>query len=46
MGTLVASLINLGCKPLDAERAAAELAPRANEPLNELVREALKRLVR
>ena len=46
MGTLVATLINLGFKPLDAERAAAELAPRANEPLNELVREALKRLVR
>lgn len=46
MGALVATLINLGFKPAEAERAAADLAPRANEPLDALVRAALKGLVR
>ncbi len=46
MGPLVATLMNLGFKPMDAERAAAELGPRAGEPLDVLVREALRMLVR
>lgn len=46
LGALVATLLNLGFKPLDAERAAAELASRVDEPLDTLVREALRMLVR
>ena len=46
MATLVATLINLGFKPPEAERVAAEFADRAAEPLDALVRDALKRLVR
>ncbi|MEZ4389743.1 MAG: Holliday junction branch migration protein RuvA [Polyangiales bacterium] len=45
-GALVSTLVNMGFKPLDAERAAAELASRAGEPLQDLVRDALKRLVK
>jgi Holliday junction DNA helicase RuvA len=43
---LVAALVNMGFKPVEAERAAAELAPRMAEPLDVLVRESLRRLVR
>ena len=46
MATLAATLINLGFKPPEAERVAAEFADRAAEPLDALVRDALKRLVR
>lgn len=46
MGALVVTLVNLGFKPQEAERVAAEFAPRAGEPLDVLVREALKRLVK
>ncbi len=46
MATLVATLLNLGFKPPEAERVAAEFADRAAEPLDALVRDALKRLVR
>ena len=43
---LVAALVNMGFKPAEAERAAAELGPRLAEPLDVLVRESLRRLVR
>jgi holliday junction DNA helicase RuvA len=43
---LVAALVNMGFKAAEAERAAAELAPRITEPLDVLVRESLRRLVR
>lgn len=43
---LVAALVNMGFKAPEAERAAAELAPRMAEPLEVLVRESLRRLVR
>lgn len=43
---LVAALVNMGFKPAEAERSAAELAPRMAEPLDVLVRESLRRLVR
>lgn len=43
---LVAALVNMGFKAAEAERAAAELGPRLNEPLDVLVRESLRRLVR
>jgi Holliday junction DNA helicase RuvA len=43
---LVAALVNMGFKAAEAERAAAELAPRMAEPLDVLVRESLRRLVR
>ncbi len=43
---LVSTLVNMGFKPVDAERVAADLAPRAGEPLADLVRDALKRLVK
>jgi holliday junction DNA helicase RuvA len=43
---LVAALVNMGFKGPEAERAAAELAPRIGEPLDVLVRESLRRLVR
>lgn len=43
---LVAALVNMGFKAPEAERAAAELAPRMAEPLDVLVRESLRRLVR
>ncbi len=46
MATLVATLMNLGFKPPEAERVAAEFADRMGEPLDALVRDALKRLVR
>ncbi|MFO0648164.1 MAG: Holliday junction branch migration protein RuvA [Polyangiales bacterium] len=46
MATLVATLQNLGFKPIEAERVAAEFADRAGEPLDALVRDALKRLVK
>jgi Holliday junction DNA helicase RuvA len=46
MATLAATLLNLGFKPVEAERVAAEFADRAGEPLDALVRDALKRLVR
>lgn len=46
MGALVATLLKLGFRPAEAERAAAEMAPRADEPLDALVRDALKLLVR
>jgi Holliday junction DNA helicase RuvA len=42
MGALVTTLIGLGFKPLEAERAAAELKDREREPLDALVRAALK----
>lgn len=45
-GALAVTLINLGFKPQEAERVAAEFAPRAGEPLDALVRDALKRLVK
>ncbi len=45
-GALVAALVNMGFKPAEAERTAAELGPRLNEPLDVLVRESLRRLVR
>ncbi|MDB4929995.1 MAG: Holliday junction helicase RuvA [Myxococcaceae bacterium] len=44
--SLVAALVNMGFKAPEAERAAAELAPRMAEPLDVLVRESLRRLVR
>jgi Holliday junction DNA helicase RuvA len=44
--TLVATLINLGFKPAEAERVATELTPRMHEPIDVLVRDALKRLVK
>lgn len=43
---LVAALVNMGFKAAEAERAAAELGPRITEPLDVLVRESLRRLVR
>jgi Holliday junction DNA helicase RuvA len=46
LAQLVATLVNMGFKPVDAERTAADLAPRANEPLQDLVRESLRRLVK
>lgn len=46
MAALVSTLVNMGFRPADAERAAAELSPRAHEPLADLVRDALKRLVK
>jgi holliday junction DNA helicase RuvA len=46
MATLAATLLNLGFKPAEAERIAAEFADRAGEPLDALVRDALKRLVK
>lgn len=46
MATLIATLVNLGFKPPEAERVAAEFADRAGEPLDALVRDALKRLVK
>lgn len=46
LGPLVATLLKLGFRPAEAERAAAEMAPRAHEPLDALVRDALKLLVR
>ena len=42
---LVTALGNLGFRPAEVERVAAELAPRAGEPVEVLVREALKKLV-
>lgn len=44
MSRLVSTLIGLGFKPAEAERAAAELKGREDEPLDALVREALKLL--
>lgn len=44
-GQLVAALTHMGFKPAEAERVAMELAPRAGEGLDVMVREALKRLV-
>jgi Holliday junction DNA helicase RuvA len=44
--SLVAALVNMGFKAPEAERAAAELGPRMAEPLDVLVRESLRRLVR
>jgi Holliday junction resolvasome RuvABC DNA-binding subunit len=46
LAALVSTLVNMGFKPVDAERVAADLAPRAGEPLADLVRDALKRLVK
>lgn len=46
LGALVSTLVNMGFKPVDAERVAADLSPRAHEPLSDLVRDALKRLVK
>jgi Holliday junction DNA helicase RuvA len=46
LAALVSTLVNMGFKPVDAERVAADLAPRAAEPLADLVRDALKRLVK
>ncbi len=46
MATLIATLVNLGFKLPEAERVAAEFADRAGEPLDALVRDALKRLVK
>lgn len=46
LAQLVSTLVQLGFKPADAERVAADLAPRANEPLQDLVRESLRRLVK
>jgi holliday junction DNA helicase RuvA len=43
---LVATLVNLGFKQPEVERVAAEFAPRAGEPIDVLVRDALKRLVK
>jgi len=43
---LVAALVNMGFKAPEAERVAAELAPRMGEGLDVLVRESLRRLVR
>lgn len=43
---LVATLERLGFKTLEAERAAAELSHRAGDPLDALVRDALKLLVK
>jgi Holliday junction DNA helicase RuvA len=42
IGQLVATLQAMGFKPLEAERAAAELRDRADQPLDALVRDALK----
>lgn len=46
MATFVATLVNLGFKGPEAERVAAEFAHRQGEPLDALVRDALKRLVK
>ena len=46
MAVFVATLINLGFKGPEAERVAAEFAHRHGEPLDALVRDALKRLVK
>lgn len=46
LAQLVTTLVHMGFKPVDAERVAADLAPRANEPLQDLVRESLRRLVK
>lgn len=46
LAQLATTLVQLGFKPVDAERVAAELAPRAAEPLQDLVRESLRRLVK
>lgn len=43
---LVATLERLGFKTVEAERAASELSHRASEPLDALVRDALKLLVK
>ena len=42
--SLVDALTRLGFKPVEAERAAAQLKGREDEPLSNLVREALKLL--
>lgn len=44
--TLVMTLVRLGFKQSECERVAAELGPRLDEPLDVLVREALKQLTR
>lgn len=46
MTVFVSTLINLGFKAPEAERVAAEFAHRQDEPLETLVRDALKRLVK
>ncbi len=46
VGQLIATLINLGFKLPDAERAAGELRGRMGEPVDVLVRDALRMLVR
>ncbi len=46
MATLVVTLMNLGFKQPEAERVAADFQDRAGEPLDALVRDALKRLVK
>ena len=43
---VVNALVGMGVKLPEAERAAADLASRMDEPLDTLIREALKRLVR
>lgn len=45
-GQLVATLERLGFKTAEAERVAEELGSRSHEPLETLVRDALKRLVK
>lgn len=45
-GTLVATLVRMGFKQAEAERAAAELAERMDEPMDVLVRAALQMLVK
>lgn len=42
MSALVDTLMKMGFKPLEAERAASELKERSDEPLEVLVREALR----
>jgi Holliday junction DNA helicase RuvA len=46
MAAFIATLVNLGFKAPEAERVAAEFAHRHGEPLDALVRDALKRLVK
>lgn len=46
MAVFVATLVNLGFKAPEAERVAADFAHRQGEPLDALVRDALKRLVK
>lgn len=46
LGTVVDMLVRLGFKQVEAERAAAELKGREAEPVEDLVREALRQLAR